>query len=143
MSNFTIGKLAKSAAVGVETIRFYERMGLVRRPEKRRNGFRQYAAEDSTRIRFIKRAQELGYTLREIKELLALGDDPQTTCAEYAAGIEAKLAELDGKIQDLKRMKRSLSDILAMCEIDSCAEECKPLACFESGCEVSGLDQKR
>ena len=143
MSNFTIGKLAKSASVGVETIRFYERKGLIKRPPKSSSGFRHYAPENSRRILFIKRAQELGYTLREIKELIELDANRQTTCVDYIASVERKLDEIDRKIQDLKRMKRALQDILTSCEDDSCDAECNPLYCFETGCEVQNLDEQK
>ena len=77
----TIGKLAKAAGVGVETIRFYERKGMIKRPSNRGGGFRQYPEDEVSRIRFIKRAQELGFTLREVKTLLDLQSKRKITIA--------------------------------------------------------------
>jgi MerR family mercuric resistance operon transcriptional regulator len=143
MSKFTIGKLAKSAAVGVETVRFYERKGLIKRPSKNGSGFRQYAADDSLRIRFIKRAQELGCTLREVKELLELNATRRTTCSDYSVRIERKLAEIDGKIKDLLRMKRALNEALATCGESPRDTECRILDCFEKGWKMPKTDKRK
>lgn len=82
MESLTIGKVARLAEVGVETIRFYEREGLIEEPSRGESGYRQYPKETIQRLRFIKRAKDLGFTLREIKELLALRLDPGTTCGD-------------------------------------------------------------
>jgi MerR family mercuric resistance operon transcriptional regulator len=143
MSSFTIGKLAKSASVGVETVRFYERKGLIKRPSNNGSGFRKYAADDSLRIRFIKRAQELGCTLREVKELLELNATRRTTCSDYSVRIQRKLAEIDGKIKDLQRMKRALHEVLASCEGNPGDAECRILDCFENGCKMPKQDKRK
>jgi Hg(II)-responsive transcriptional regulator len=143
MSSFTIGKLAKSALVGVETIRFYERKGLIKRPDNNSEGYRQYSEDDSKRVSYIRRAQELGYTLREIKELLELGDNHQTTCGDYAARIEGKLSEIEGKITDLNRMKTSLLDILRKCDVSTCAENCNTMNRFEPDSEELDANKQR
>src|SRR6266568_3121827 len=82
MSTLTIGQVAKEAGVGVETLRYYEREGLVKEPPRRVSGYRQYPEDVVKRIHFIKRAQELGFSLKEIAELLALRVDPQTPALE-------------------------------------------------------------
>lgn len=133
MSNFTIGQLAKAASVGVETIRFYERKGLVKKPSKNGSGFRQYQVDDVTRIRFIKKAQELGGTLREIKDLLELDARRKTTCSDYGVRIKRKLDEVDEKIESLQRLKKALGGILASCEDNPKGAECRMLECFENG----------
>ena len=85
MESITIGKVAKGAAVGVETVRFYEREGLIERPPRRDSGYRAYPAGTVDRVRFIKRAKELGFSLKEIKELMALRIAPGATCGQVNA----------------------------------------------------------
>lgn len=134
MSDLTIGRLAKESGVGVETVRFYERKGLIRKPNKRLSGFRRYEADNASRIRFIKRAQELGFTLREVKELLDLNASPRATCADMSKKAEAKIAEVEAKIKDLQRMKRSLKELAEACgESRKAVAQCRILDCFESG----------
>jgi len=86
MESMTIGKLAKRAGVGVETIRFYERKGLLPEPPRRYSGYREYPESAIDRVRFIRRAKELGFTLKEIGELLELRIRPGTTCRQMASG---------------------------------------------------------
>jgi DNA-binding transcriptional MerR regulator len=131
MTLYTIGTLARASGVGVETVRFYQRKGLVRRPTVRA-GFRTYAEDDARRIRFIKRAQELGFTLREIKGLLELNADPRAACAEVKRRAGGKLDEIAGKIRDLQRMKRSLTRLSAACAGGrKAAAQCRISDCFE------------
>ena len=99
----TISGVARAAAVNVETIRYYQRRGLLREPPKPRQGYRTYTAESVDRLRFIKRAQELGFTLVEIKNLLSLGDGH---CRETLVLAEQKLTLIHGRIRDLKAMER-------------------------------------
>lgn len=132
----TIGKVAKESGVGVETVRFYERKGLIQKPKKSGgNAFRSYQPDDARKIRFIKRAQELGFTLREIKELLDLNASPRATCDDVRVRAEAKLEEIEAKIKDLKRMKQSLKALEDACnksrEAMAC---CRIMDCFEGGC---------
>jgi MerR family mercuric resistance operon transcriptional regulator len=129
--NLTIGRLAKESEVGVETVRFYERKGLIQRPRKG-DGFRVYRPEDSSRIRFIKRAQDLGFTLREIKQLLELNADPRTNCAEVRRRTDAKIAEVTAKIADLRKMKRSLEALACACaEGKDAVACCQVMDCFD------------
>jgi MerR family transcriptional regulator, mercuric resistance operon regulatory protein len=131
MTTNTIGRLARASGVGVETIRFYQRKGLVRRPTVCA-GFRTYAEDDARRIRFIKRAQALGFTLREIKGLLELNADPRTTCADVKRRTDGKLNEIAEKIRDLQRMKRSLTRLSAACaDGKKAAAQCRISNCFE------------
>lgn len=115
MPNLTIGQLAKAAGVNIETIRFYERHGIIPEPPRRSSGYRQYSAEFVTRIRFIKRAQELGFSLKEIEELLALRVDSQTVCSDVQRRAEAKVHTIEQKIQMLQKMKQILLELLAHC----------------------------
>lgn len=133
MKELTIGKLALAAGVGVETVRFYERRGLIKQPSAK-EGFRKYSEEDAKRIRFIKRAQELGFTLKEIKGLLELNSNPRSTCSEVRKQTDAKIKEVDEKIKDLKKMKKSLEILSEACgESKKAMIHCEILTCFESG----------
>jgi len=133
VTRFTIGKLARASGVGVETVRFYERKGLVKRPPAQK-GYRTYAEEDARRIRFIKRAQELGFTLKQIKGLLELNAAPRSTCADVKRHTDAKLTEVEQKIRDLQQMKRSLRTLSSACgESKKAVANCRILNCFEPG----------
>lgn len=111
----TIGKLASASGVGVETIRFYENKELIKKPAKN-GGFRHYPYDYVTRIQFIKRAQELGFTLAEVKELLNLRVQKLSKCSDVLNKTESKIIEIDEKIKDLKRMKKSLQTLANCCE---------------------------
>lgn len=143
MSEFTIGKLAKLSLVSVETVRFYERMGLLQRPQKKKAGFRQYSENDASRIRFIKRAQELGYTLKEIKELLEFETGRLVTCGDYSIRIERKLKEIDEKMRDLKSIKTRLLEILSLCVNNPHDATCRLSVCFENGCDIESQLSKK
>lgn len=138
LKHLTIGRLAKQAGVGVETIRFYEREGIIQRPPRRPSGaFRVYALDDALKIRFVKRAQNLGFTLKEVKQLLALNAGARATCAEVKRRADTKLAEISAKIADLKKMKRSLQALSEACgEGPVAVADCRKVAdCFETpGC---------
>ncbi|WP_041394369.1 Hg(II)-responsive transcriptional regulator [Photobacterium profundum] len=112
----TIGKLANAAGVNVETIRFYERKGLLVQPQKPTEGFRQYPSEVLQRLRFIKRAQELGFTLDEIINLLTLGDGD---CLEVQSLAKQKLVLVSKKIADLQRLESNLSHLIDQCSSTS------------------------
>ena len=98
-----IGKLARRAGVGVETIRFYERQGLLAAPIRKDSGYRLYPEHVLGRIRFIKRAKELGFSLREIKELLELRRNSSAPCEDVCAKAQAKIANIEGKIAMLTK----------------------------------------
>ena len=112
----TIGAAARQAGVGVETIRFYERRGLVRQPGKpAASGARHYPPETVARLRFIRQAQQLGFSLRQIADLLALRATPNSDSAEVRAAVEAKLAEVARKMAQLREMRAALRTLLAAC----------------------------
>lgn len=115
MTSLTIGQLAKAAGVGVETVRFYERTGVLEAPGRRPSGYRQFTADDARRIRFVKRAQQLGFTLKEVKELLALNDDPDADPAEVRAKAAAKVADIKAKVRDLLRVQAHLEELRDAC----------------------------
>jgi MerR family mercuric resistance operon transcriptional regulator len=133
MDKITIGKLASMAGVGVETIRFYQRKELLREPVAS-GSIRTYTEEDAQRIVFIKKAQELGFSLAEIKELLELNTKPRTTCTNVKKKTMAKIEEVAQKIEDLKKMKKSLEKLSCAC--DSTTDNFKQFKvqdCFEIG----------
>jgi MerR family mercuric resistance operon transcriptional regulator len=115
MARMMIGQAAKAAGVSVETIRFYERKGLVEQPERPDRGRRTYPTDLVERVRFIRRAKELGFSLREIAELLDLGTDPETTCGDVRARALAKVADIEDRIASLETMKRALGKLTATC----------------------------
>ena len=116
MKAMTISKAARAAGVGVETVRFYERRDLIVRPSKPPDGgFRRYPAETVKRVRFIRQAQGLGFSLREIEELLSLRADPATDCGQVRERAVAKLEDVDRKIGELQRFRRALEELIAAC----------------------------
>jgi MerR family copper efflux transcriptional regulator len=131
MKPLTIGQVAKQAGVGVETVRFYEREGLLEEPARRESGYRQYEEDVVARLRFIKRAKELGFSLKEIKELLALRVDPTTTCREVKQQAQAKITDIEGKIQSLLRMKAALVKLTGSCRGQGPTSECPILEALE------------
>ncbi len=111
----TIGQLARQAGVGVQTVRYYERRRLLPEAPRRASGYRAFTGGALERLRFIRRAQELGFTLAEIAELLALRLDPHTTAADVKARAGAKIEEIDRKIHDLQHIKRALAHLAGAC----------------------------
>ena len=128
----TIGQVAKAAGIGIETIRFYEREGLIQDPPRRESGYREYSDDVVTRLVFIKRAQELGFSLQEIGELLSLKVHAETSCAEVRKRAEAKVTDIEAKIRDLQRMKRALMGLIGSCVASKPVTECPILEAFEA-----------
>jgi len=128
MPALTIGKVAKQAGVGVETVRFYEREGLVDDPRANRrrpaSGYREYDPAVVRRIRFIRHAKELGFTLREIKELLELRVEPDRKCGDVLELAEAKIADIEQRIRKLKKMRRALASLTRDCQRGRPTDEC-------------------
>lgn len=116
MTGLTIGKAARNAGVGVETIRFYERKGLIDRPRTPpRAGFRVYPRETIRRIRFIRQAQAIGFSLQEINELLSLRADPAADCSDVRERASVKLDEVNRKITRLEDIRDALQDLIEAC----------------------------
>jgi MerR family transcriptional regulator, copper efflux regulator len=128
----TIGQVAHQAGVGVETIRFYEREGLIDEPPRRDSGYRQYSPDVVTRILFIKRAKELGFSLKEIQELLLLRVDPESTCVDVKRQTEVKIADVERKIEDLLRMKQALVKVANLCSGDGPLSACPILDALDT-----------
>ncbi|RMH14262.1 MAG: heavy metal-responsive transcriptional regulator [Planctomycetota bacterium] len=131
MDTLTIGKVARQAGVGVETIRFYEREGLVEEPARRASGYRQYDPEVVRRVRFIRHAKELGFTLREIKELLELRVEPGCHCGDVLELAEAKIADIDERIRKLRKMRRALAGLTRDCKRGRPTDECPILKALD------------
>ena len=132
MGSLTIGALAERAGVGVETVRFYERRGLVRRPARPQAGYRSYPEEAVGRIRFIRNAQALGFTLQDVKELLALRVTPGTSCAAVRSRAAAKAADVKRRVGDLERIGAALEKLIAMCPGRGALAECSILDALDS-----------
>ena len=118
----TISRLADAAGVNVETVRFYQRSGLIDAPPRPYSGYRTYGSEDVRRIRFIKRAQRLGFTLDEVASLLKL--EGSQTCASTRDLAARKLALVETKINDLFAMKTALAAMVSRCDSEDAGEGC-------------------
>ena len=131
MKPLSIGRVADRAGIGVETVRFYERQGLIEEPPRSASGYREYPEAVVSRIQFIKRAKELGFTLKEIKELLSLRIDPATTCADVESRAQAKMADIEEKIRGLERMRVALVNLIAACSGRGTTSECPILEALD------------
>ncbi|MDH5229727.1 MAG: MerR family transcriptional regulator [Gammaproteobacteria bacterium] len=117
----TIGTVAQLAGVNLETIRYYQRRGLITEPEKPEKGFRIYPQNTITRIRFIKRAQKLGFTLKEINQMLDLG---QSECGQIKKIASTKISELENKIKEYTTMRDTLVDFVEKCDPNISDDKC-------------------
>ena len=135
-----IGQVARSAGVGVETVRFYERSGLLEEPSRKPSGYRQYDEMVVSRLRFIKRAKELGFTLKEIKELLSLRLEPSSSCADVKSKAAGKITEIESKIRTLQRMKKALVKLTGACDQKAETVECPILDALDGQTEVIRKD---
>ena len=115
MEKLTIGQLAKKANVNLETIRYYERRGLLPEPPRNKSGHREYSLEEVKRTEFIKRCQALGFSLKEIFELLSLKIKPGTTCGDVKARAESKIADVEKRIVDLEKIRKALLRMSSKC----------------------------
>ncbi len=131
MPGLTSSDLAKSGGVNLESIRFYEREGLLPKPPRTAGGYRQFPADSVQRVRFIKRAQALGFTLAEIRELLALRLERGKACHDVESRARAKLIDIEERIRTLKGMKRALSELVAACSEGGGSDECPILEALE------------
>ena len=134
MTRFTISRAAKAANVNVETIRFYERKGLIEQPPKPvGGGSREYDAETVSRIRFVRQAQEIGFSLREIGELLSLCAHPDADCADVRGRAIEKREEVQAKLEQLSQMRDALDDLIASCPGSGDVKACTILEAMERG----------
>ncbi len=132
----TIGKVAKASGVGIETIRFYEKEGLLEAPARRASGYREYDDAVVLRLLFIRRAKELGFTLSEIKDLLALRVERKASCSKVKQQAEAKIADIDAKMKSLGRIKRALVKLTNACDERAPTSECPILRSLDRNNEL-------
>jgi Hg(II)-responsive transcriptional regulator len=126
-----IGEVAAEAAVNVQTLRYYERVGLLPKPARRRSGYRAYDVQIVRRVRFIKRAQELGFTLAEIADLLAFREQSESACAQVEARSSTTLDRIDDKIRDLESMRAALKEYVICCQRRQPLEDCPLLRALD------------
>lgn len=131
MNGLRSGQLAQSANVNVETLRYYERRGLLPEPPRRESGYRLYPPESIARLHFIKGAQELGFTLEEIQELLALRVEEGASKTEVRDRAQHKVAQIEVKITALQRMRDALSHLIDQCHGDGPTSDCPILEAME------------
>ena len=132
MEPLTIGNAARKAGVGVETVRFYERRGLIQQPVKPSGGgYRLYSMEIIQRICFIRQAQELGFSLKEIDELLSLRADPGSDCSEVQKLASEKLEEVERKISQLRKIGIALEEVIASCPSRGGLDGCSIIGAME------------
>lgn len=147
-ATFTIGTLARRAGVEVQTVRYYERRGLLPPVARKRSGYRLYDEGSLKRLQFIRRAKELGFTLKECGELLALRVaglkvdglrvDGRADCEKVRGRAEAKLRDVEGRIKSLKSVRGVLEELVVACKKRRPSEECPILRCIEKGGEKEG-----
>lgn len=123
-----IGRLARAGGVSVETIRYYERRGLLPGARRESSGYRIFADDAAARLRFIRRAQELGFSLDEIASLLALSPRSRVACREVQAHVRQRLAEIDRRLERLRGVQQGLLELLDACERRGGARDCPLLA---------------
>ncbi len=133
MATLRTAEVAEQAGVNIETLRFYERKGILPEPPRRPSGYREYPPETVERVRFIKRAQELGFSLREVQDLLDLRQMERVKAGRVRKVAEAKLEEIEHKIRDLEAMRLSLSELLCACDGQKPITSC-PIIESLSGC---------
>ncbi|MGH8622765.1 MAG: heavy metal-responsive transcriptional regulator [Burkholderiales bacterium] len=132
VAGLTIGKVAHSAGLAIDTVRYYEREGLLEKPARTASGYRHYRPDVVARLRFIRQAKELGFSLREIKELLSLRVEAGRSCADVRARAERKIADVEQRVATLMRMKRALAKLASSCSGRAPTSECPILEALES-----------
>lgn len=136
----TIGQVSQFVGVGRDTIRFYEREGLIAEPARSAAGYRLYPPQTIARLRFIQQAKSLGFSLNEIRVLLSFSDRPNTDCAEIKRQADAKIADIDGKIANLQQMRKALIGLTSACPGQGPSTDCPildALASEEQQCQSS------
>jgi len=136
VEKLTISRLARLGGVNLETVRYYEREGLLSRPPRTRSGYRIFPNDAARRLRFIKKAQQLGLSLTEIRELLTLRVKPGTKRDQIRARAEAKIADIERKIKALTAMKQSLAQLTTQCSGCGPVSECPILESLDHETEI-------
>lgn len=128
-----IGEVAQRAQIGVETVRFYEKAGLLPAPPRKPSGYRQYPLETVTRIRFVQAAKRIGFTLKEVRELLSLRVSKRRTCSAVRERASAKIADVDARIAELQRVRSALVHLATTCGSSGHVTACPFLEALERG----------
>jgi MerR family mercuric resistance operon transcriptional regulator len=128
----TIGKVAQSAGLAIDTVRYYEREGLIDKPARSASGYRHFRPDVVARLRFIQQAKDLGFSLKEIRELLSLRVTPGKSCADVKARAEAKIADVEQRIAQLNRMKRALTKLATACSGRGPTSDCPIVEAIET-----------
>lgn len=119
-----IGEVARAAGLGIDAVRFYEREGLIEEPPRQASGYRAYPGSVVSRLSFIRHAKELGFTLKEIRELLSLRVDRKANCSAVEERAQAKLTDIEQRIRSLQRMRRTLRKLVEACDGQKPTSEC-------------------
>jgi MerR family transcriptional regulator, copper efflux regulator len=139
-----IGEVARQTGVSVEAIRYYERLGLIGEAPRTRSGYRRFAPGVLRRLRFIQRAQRLGFSLEQIRELLELRSSPRASAADVRRLAQAKLAQVESKLADLERIRQALLDVSCACSGRGAVSDCPILEALEDGtAEVTRATPRR
>src|SRR3989442_11675949 len=133
MNALRTSDVAKQGGVNLETIRYYERRGLLPKPPRTAAGYRTFDPEAVRRIRFIKQAQALGFSLKEVREVLRLRVDPRRSCGDVRARAEAKLADIEKKLRTLHAMRKTLARFIAACSARGPVSGCPILQALDEG----------
>jgi MerR family transcriptional regulator, copper efflux regulator len=131
----TIGAVARATGLGIQTVRFYEREGLIDEPARTRSNYRTYDESVIERLHFIRRAQELGFTLKEIRELIGLTSDEAASCEQVNEIAASKLAVVKEKIADLIRMQNALEELIDTCNCSGPLRDCSLIRCLQANDE--------
>jgi|SRR5690625_4663204 len=129
---FRIGELAEKCSVNKETIRYYERLGLIPEPDRTENGYRMYSQQTVDRLNFIKRIQKLGFTLNEIDKLLGVVDRDETKCRDMYDFTVLKINDIQRKIEELKKIERMLTDMKERCSKNKNIYSCPIIETFQN-----------
>ena len=133
-----IGELAQRAGVRIDTVRYYERQGLLPAPQRQASGYRRYEDSDVARLRFVRRAKALGFTLIEIRELLALSGRREDDMGGLKAASSEKLADVEAKLAELKRIRDGLKTLVASCPGHGALEQCPILNALDEDASDEG-----
>lgn len=132
MDALKVGQVAKQARVNLQTVHYYERQGLLPKPPRTNSNYRAYPEEAVLRVRFIKRAQDLGFTLKEIKELLSLRAAPRTRCGDVRERAQTKVQDIDAKVKTLRAMRKALLKLIRECSGKGPVSECPILGALDA-----------
>ena len=132
MTGLKVGEVARQAGVNLQTIHYYERRGLLPKPPRTGTNYRAYPEDAVLRVRFIKRAQEIGFTLKEIKQLLSLRAAPRSRCADVRERAESKVQDIDDKVRTLQAMRKALTKLIGECSGKGLVTQCPILEALDS-----------